>query len=279
MTLRFAIRDDDICFHTSADMLKNLYGNVVNKCPISFSCIPLVGGYDVDNYTPEKWRQFDLQWRDWQTKEILPLGKNTAVVALLKKWCLEGHATVMLHGIHHDLFEFMQKKDFDKEIEKAKHYLEVLFSRPVVTCSPPNNSLGVQATRGLIKNGFNILTAFGHLPNERPFSISNYLNFLQLFVLYLRYGKRLRLCHPLNFGTHQEQGCYEIGPSTNFDELMRGFEYSLHRGGNFVIATHYYHLSASPNLHEMLLEILEFARNQSKRKVEFVKAEKLFRKL
>jgi peptidoglycan/xylan/chitin deacetylase (PgdA/CDA1 family) len=278
MTLRFAIRDDDICFHTNSKMLHELYSDISKVCPVSFSCIPLVGGYDVDNYTPNKWSQLDSQWRLWQTREILPLGENRALVTLLKDWCTSGQATIMLHGIHHDLYEFVRDKDFTREIQEAKQYLEELFVRPVVTCSPPNNSLGKQATLGLIRNGFNILTAFGHLPKERPASVRNYLNFLRLIILYSRYGRRYRLRRTLNFGTHEEQGCYVIGPSTKFADLISGLEYALRRGGNFVVATHYYHLSANPALLEMLSDLVVFASKQSRRKVDFVTAEKLFGK-
>jgi len=279
MTLRFAIRDDDVCFHTNPDQLHDLYNEINQICPISFSCIPFVGGYDVDNYLPEKWEQFDLQWRDWQTKEILPIGDNLKLVELLKDWCSDNRATIMMHGIHHDLYEFLQDKDFKEDIREAKQYLEGLFSRSVTTSSPPNNSLGPAATKGLIHNNFNILMAFGHLPKERPISARNYLNFVRLLFFYFKYRKRLRLTKPMNFGTHQEQPCYEIGPSTTYEGLVAGFEFALAKGGNFVIATHYYHLVANKGLHKMLIDIVAHANNQSPGKVEFVCAEELFETL
>ena len=276
MTLRFAIRDDDVCFHTNHDQLYHLYNEISQICPISFSCTPFVGGYDVDNYLPEKWEQFDLQWRDWQTKEILPIGDNLKLVELLKDWCTNDRATIMMHGIHHDLYEFLQDKDFEEDVREAKQYLEELFSRAVTTFSPPNNSLGSTATKGLIHNNFNILMAFGHLPKERPLSVINYLNFIRLLFLYFRFGKRFRLTAPMNFGSHQEQPCYEIGPSTRYEVLVAGFEFALARGGNFVVATHYYHLAANQPLHAMLQDIVELANKQPPGVVEFVPAEKLF---
>jgi len=69
-----------------------------------------------------------------------------------------------------------------------------------------------------------------------------------------------------------------IGPSTKFADLISGLEYALRRGGNFVVATHYYHLSANPALLEMLSDLVVFASKQSRRKVDFVTAEKLFGK-
>lgn len=276
MRLRFAVRDDDVCFHTDVRLLQRLYGDISRDCPISFSCIPFVGGYDVDGFTPEKWAQFDLQWREWQSKEVLPIGDNHELVSLLRGWCAEGRATVMLHGIHHDLYEFTQAKDFREDIRTAKCYLENLFSRSVTVASAPNNSLGSCATRGLAQNGFDILTAFGHLPEERPAGIRNYLNFARLLLLYLYFGKRFRLTRPLDFGSHREQSCYEIGPSTRYDELVAGFEFARRRGGNFVVATHYYHLSANSALHGMLLDLVRLAKMQPPGEVEFVPAEQLF---
>ena len=276
MTVRFAIRDDDICFHTNFEVLRDLYADLSRICPISFSCIPFVGGFDVDNYPPEKWAQLDLQWRNWQTREILPVGMNHELIALLRNWCASGQATIMLHGIHHDLYEFSHGKDFYSDVHEAKLYLEALFERSITVASPPNNTLGPSATVALARNGFDVLTAFGHRPVERPASMRNYLNFSRLLFLYLRYGHRYRLNRPLDFGTHMEQGCYEIGPSTKFSDLVNGFEYVRQRGGNFVVATHYYHLSANSALREMLSDIVAFANKQPRGEVNFVTAEQLF---
>jgi hypothetical protein len=275
MSVRFAVRDDDVCFHTNVDALRSLYADVIRTCPISFSCIPFVGGFDVENYPASKWEQFDLQWREWQTKEMFPLGGNRELVAQLREWCGQGRATIMLHGIHHDLYEFMQRKDFFEEVRAARQYLESLFDRPVTVASPPNNSLGRSAAVALADNGFNVLTAFGHRPSERPASLRNYVNFSRLLALYAFNGTRYRLRHPLDFGTHKEQGCYEIGPSTSFVDLARAFERVVSRGGNFVVATHYYHLAAQPPLRQMLTDIVALAQGQSSA-VEFVTAEQVF---
>lgn len=276
MGIRFAIRDDDVCFHTSVPMLRALYEDVSRTCPVSFSCIPYVGGFDVDNYPPSKWQQLDLQWRAWQTKEIFPLGENRELVNLLRQWCREGRATIMLHGIHHDLYEFMQRKDFVEDIREARRYLEDLFGSPVTVASPPNNSLGPSAAVALARNGINVLTSFGHRPSERPPSLRNYLNFSRLLALYAVSGTKYRLARPLDFGTHKEQGCYDLGPSTTFAALANGFERTMRQGGNFVVATHYYHLAALPALQQMLLDIVARARAQPAGAVEFVTAERVF---
>ena len=211
MSVRFAIRDDDVCRHTQVDVLRSLYDDVSQVCPISFSCIPFVGGFDVDNYPPSKWEALDLQWRGWQTKDIHPLDRNAALVAQLREWCDSGRATIMLHGIHHDLYEFMQVKPFERDIREAKRYLEDLFGRSVTVASAPNNSLGPSAAKGLADNGLDLLTAFGHRPHERPPSVRNYWNFLRLSLLLLRHGRRYRVTRPLDFGERREQPCYEIG--------------------------------------------------------------------
>lgn len=275
MTLRFAIRDDDICFHTNAAELREIYEDITAVCPVSLSCIPFVGGYNVDGFTSENWAQFDRRWRNWQTKEVYPLGKNAILVDLLREWCDAGRATLMLHGIHHDLYEFTRERDFVADISAARVYLENLFDRSIRIASPPNNSLGPAATKGLAANGFDLLIAFGHRPNERPVNVRNYLNFVRLLVFYFRYGKRFRLTQPLNFGRHREQPCYEIGPATRYSDLLAGFEFALARGGNFVVATHYYHLSETPGLRIMLRDLVDYAANFED-EVRFVTAERLF---
>ncbi len=274
--MKFAIRDDDISYHTDVNILRYLYEDISKVCPISFSCIPYVGGYDIESFTPDKWSQFDVQWIKWQTSEIYPIDKNKELISSLREWCDNDRASIMLHGIHHDLFEFTQDKDFSNEIGGAKKYLEGLFKRRVCVASPPNNSLGVSATLALEENNFNILTAFGHYPNERPFSVKNYLNFARLLHLYFIHGKKKRLTHPLVFENHSEQPCYEIGPMTKYEDLVSGLKFSIKNNGNFVVATHFYHLYDNPNLHTMLKDIVALAKELAPNQVEFVSAENLF---
>ena len=132
MSLRFAIRDDDICYHTNSEELQSIYHEINKICPISFSCIPFVGGFDVKSFTSEKWAQFDEQWLEWQTEEIFPIGQNKELISLLKSWCGEGKATIMLHGINHDLFEFEQNRDFSIEIKRQDFILNNCFQEKLM---------------------------------------------------------------------------------------------------------------------------------------------------
>ena len=276
MTLYFAIRDDDVCYHTDPKILETIYGNISKKCPISFSCIPYVGGYDIDNYDEKQWGKYDKAWIKWQTKEVFPIGENKELVKFLKKWCHQNRATLMLHGVNHHLNEFTKLKEFDTIIKQAKNYLEKVFAREIFTCSPPNNSLNRASSKALAKLNLNILTSFGHLPNEREFSYSNVKNFFILLFLFIRHKRRIRLTKPLNFKTHLEQPCYGLGPNTNFKEVMEGLKNSIRYGGNFVIALHYYQIASDKVLLNNLLELIEYAEKQKKREVKFVAAEEIF---
>ena len=276
MSLRFAIRDDDVCFHTDPQELKWVYGQISLSCPISFSCIPFVGGFDVDGYDDKKWGLFDERWLSWQTREVFPIGENTALISLLKQWCLNKQASIMMHGINHDLYEFRQNRDFEQDVREAKLYLEKVFCRNIKAFSAPNNSLSARASKSLSRNNLDLLTAFAHLPHERPISFRNYLNFIKLLKLYIQFGKRYRLLNPLNFGGHKEQPCYTLGPSTTFEEIANGFDFAVKRGGNFVIATHYYHLSEQSELLRKLEDLIDIAKAQPKGAVEFVTVEELF---
>ena len=276
MTLLFAIRDDDVCYHTDPQILKNIYDDISKICPISFSCIPFIGGFDVDSYDDEQWSKYDKSWIKWQTKKIYPIGKNKKLVKFLKEWCHEQRATIMLHGINHDLNEFTQIKDFNKIIYEGKSYLEKVFLKKIKVASAPNNSLNSLSSSALAKNKFNILTSFGHLPNERQMTFSNIKNFITLFILFLKFRRRIRLTKPLNFKSHLEQPCYGIGPNIDFKEVMEGLKYAIKRGGNFVVASHYYQLSSDKNLLDNLIELINYAKQQTYREVKFVKAEDLF---
>lgn len=274
--MRFAIRDDDVCYHTDPNALRALYEKLSERCPISFGCIPWVGGFEVDAFPPEKWAQLDDAWIPWQTRESYPLDGNQALVNLLAEWCRTGRATVLLHGLHHDLYELAQDRPFEADIAAARRFLEELVGQPVCVASAPNNSLGPAATRALERSGFDVLVAFGHLPRERPAGVRSYWGFLRLLALYARHRRRLRLTRPLYFGGHQEQPCYDLGPNSNVDEIFRGVEHAARAGGNFVVATHYYHLAVQPELHRTLLELVAHAERVTGGEVHFVAAEALF---
>ena len=279
MNLLFAIRDDDICYHTDPDILENIYSEISEICPINFSCIPFIGGFDLDNFSHDDFNLYEKHWRNWLTKRIYPIGDNKRLVNFIRDWCKLGKASVMLHGINHNINEMTQNKNFENIIYEAKKYLEKIFDMDIQVASPPNNSLGVKAVRGLYKNNFNILTSFGHYPNERPLSIYNFYNFLCLLKLYFTKGKKFRLLKPLNFGTHYEQPCYGLGPNTSFDDLLNGLHYSIKNGGNFVVATHYYHLYQNKSLLNDLKKLIDFAVKQNTGIIQFVKANKLFKEL
>ena len=50
----------------------------------------------------------------------------------------------------------------------------------------------------------------------------------------------------------------------------------IKNNGNFVVATHFYHLYDNSNLHTMLKDIVELAKELAPNQVEFVSAENLF---
>ena len=84
--LKFCIRDDDICYHTNSDELHNLYKDIIEICPVSFSCIPYIGGFEIDQFDDEMLTLYDNHWRTWITSEIYPIDKNLKLIKLLKNW-------------------------------------------------------------------------------------------------------------------------------------------------------------------------------------------------
>lgn len=274
--MRFAIRDDDICYHTKAEDVELLYGDVSRICPISFACIPFVGGYPVDQYTQNDWNALDEWWKKHQTCDIYDIAENVELVVLLRKWVCDGRATIMLHGIHHRLFEFSSNQDLTHEIRLARQHLSKLFHCSINLATPPNNTLSKSSTLALAKNNMNILVAYGHTPRERPISLSGLWSFARLFGFFLRHGKRLRYPYPLTFSSHKEQACYHLGPGDSYLELERGLKYSFQTGGNFVVGTHFYHLLENIDLQNILHQLLEKAQALAGDKKCFVRAEQLF---
>ena len=110
MNLLFAIRDDDICYHTDPDILENIYSDISEICPINFSCIPFIGGFDLDNFDNDDFNLYEKHWRNWLTKRIYPIGDNKRLVNFIRDWCKLGKASVMLHGINHNINEMTQKE-------------------------------------------------------------------------------------------------------------------------------------------------------------------------
>lgn len=275
--MKFAIRDDDICFHTDNVLLTETYQEILKLCPVSFSCIPFVGGFDVDRYDERQWSLYDEQWVKWQTKEIFPLADNRALYELLKKWLKDGSISIMLHGIHHDLNEFCRQQSMRSEIEKGIAYLEEIFSVKVGVVSPPNNSLSRAVAQDLDDLGLNLLIAFGHTPDERLLDNHNIKNFLRYLALFAVHKRRLRLTTPVRFRNHWEMPCYTLGPNSDVDELFRGLERTVREDGTFVLATHYYHLFKDQRLTETIRSLIGRARSLTSDKVKFVRAEEIFR--
>lgn len=257
--MKFSIRDDDICYHTRAEDIVELYGDISRTCPVSFSCIPYVGGYPIHDYQQRDWHALDLWWRERQTCEIYDIAKNKELVSLLSEWVKDGRATIMLHGIHHSLYEFDTKRDMTNEIKLAREHLSNLFGCPVVVATPPNNTLSAMSAKSLAVNNMNVLVAYGHTPFEREISPKSLWSFLKLFYFFLKNGKRLRYPHPLEFSQHKEQACYHLGPEETYEELKLGLDYAHQENGNFVIGTHFYHLLADDVLRSILDRLVKRA--------------------
>ena len=274
--MKFAIRDDDISYFTDPVKLENLYIDIIQDCPISFSCIPFLGGNNDDLNDPETRSKYDKQWLDWISPDEKLIGENEELVNLLRKWCDQGRGTIMMHGVHHDLCEFTQNKNFTDEVKKAKQYLERLFSRDVLVFTPPNNSIGISGVHAIEENNMDIMLSFGHMPNERPYRLDNIINFTRLLKLYLFNGKTRRTLKPLRFKGHKEQGCYDLGPNTKYDEIMDGLKHAARKNGNFVIATRHYHLFDGPELLGQRKSIIQSAKDLTGNKVKFVFAEEIF---
>ncbi|MBX3065963.1 MAG: DUF2334 domain-containing protein [Anaerolineae bacterium] len=107
--LRGIIRDDDVSFFTTPELLEAIYARVWERnIPVCFSVIPAhkaniliprrVG--DPDPYDPNVPPHYRGQDRDF------PITENKELVIYLREKAKRGHIEIVHHGYNHDWYEF-----------------------------------------------------------------------------------------------------------------------------------------------------------------------------
>jgi len=268
--MKFAIRDDDINYFTQPEELEKVYDDIWDLVPTSLSVIPFVGGGETGAIPPEHWR----------SEKIFPLEENIELVNFLREQLSKGRISLTLHGYshrdYHRGYEFEAGENLFAKVKEGKDYLEGLFDVGIKTFVPPHNSLSRAGAQAVIDNGLNILMAYSHWPWERPFEMANFINFSKVLWFWLRYGKSKRYPNTLCFSRHKEFGCYTLHPKMSLQELKKGLEFAMKRGGNFCLATHYYTLIEDSHLLAILKEFVSYTKRLGEGEIEYVKADRLF---
>ena len=239
----FAIRDDDISYFTTPEQIEEIYNEIWDICPISFSMVPF-HGCTKTGAIPQEY---------WEGEQMFPIGKNRLLVDFLTEKIRNGKVCITLHGHNHkdnpDGYEFETGINLVSKVRDGKKYLEKLFGCPIRVFVPPHNRVSKEGLRAVIKNNL-------HLANVPPFRHRD--KFLHASVIIPSVRRLLLKCrhrgkpYPfvLNFGDHKELQCHGLVPRTQLQELLKKFEFCYQMNGAFVLAAHYWEYDAPCINHE-----------------------------
>jgi hypothetical protein len=269
--MKFAIRDDDTCYFTSAATLERVYHDVWDLVPVCLATVPFAIGYERAGIPSEQ----------WHSGEAFALERNGELVAALNQLLAARRVTVALHGYTHQDFpdgsEFQAAPDPERRVREGLQYLLGVLRTNISVFVPPHNAL---SKRGLSAVGAARLNILGSLlsfrPSIRAWDRTTPGNWWRVrrFRASTGRAKSDRFVYPyvLRYAGHAEFGCHSLIPGTALKELVAGFEEARRVGGDFCLATHYWEVSDA--MKTVMLRLLDHAGRYSD--VRFVAAEDLF---
>jgi hypothetical protein len=265
----FLIRDDDICFFTSPEELKNSWEWYLTDhfSKLNLAVIPYVN-------PSEFGRPGD---------SICPIGENAKLTGYLKQGIKKKKIEILLHGYSHAScdgrfeFESRDRKELSEKIRAGKDYLEDLFHIKICAFVPPHNALSKEGLEAVRENGLNILSS---VPSS-PFRIGLDSQRLSFFVKRKFFSFRYRKClkgkfvYPflIRFTTLTNLDCLSLIPTKfRVDDLLNFYRIVKKRRGIYCLATHYWEIEDNNKK-----TIHEFIKNISKDpEVRFVLASDIF---
>lgn len=300
--MQVAIRDDDTSYLTSPDDLDVAFGDVWDIAPVSLAIVPFVGesymtitGEAARLGKPMTKREVLQLVRDLESQSIIPLHResgrgaeglhplheNAALVDKLDALLRSGRISAMLHGYSHAFYpggyEFEVGPDLRDKTRAGREYLQATLRTSIDVFVPPNNSLSCSGTQAVVGCGITgILTAYSHLPWERPLDMRNLTNFARMLGFWAIHRKRMRYPRPLDFGTHKEMPCYPLHDNVTFDEVIAAFEGSKRHGQAFCVSSHIHTLVDQPRIRDVLTSFVHTIAREYPADVQFVRASELF---
>lgn len=235
--MKFAIRDDDICYSTKPEELEKVYGKIWGKIPVSLSVIPF--------------------------HKKSPIGDNKKLVSFLKKKIKENKISIMLHGYSHKDnprgHEFEIGKDLYRKVKEGKRHLEQLFDVDITTFVPPHNALSRKGLRAVVRNKLNIIGVSSFRLTRRDFGFGNIVPYLRMKSFSLRYGRIYP--YVLDFGNHKEANFHSLNPPVKYRYLKKELDFVHKVNGVFILSTHYWEILK----HKQLNKDLKLIINQIKK--------------
>lgn len=305
--MKFAIRDDDLNYFFTPEIVEKNLSEVWDICPVSMSVIPFVKG-QWDKNT----RLLDDVGNTGVTQDIIefvkadsviyPISENVALVEYIKNKIEEGKLYLTLHAIHHrneddilpEVFnnyaigaEFYTNQDLTHKLINAIAYCESVFSQSIEIFTPPQNLYSKKAVLALQNTGLHICgyPYFNKRKIKETISILGFINFMKIIshrlltrisgVGNVPYPERMILAGSVEIIDHQS-----LQPGTCIEQLYRSFDYAHKYSKHFVLSTHSYSLSSKmigseQTMKDVLIDLLNYAR--SKPGVQFVPLNSLFK--
>jgi len=285
--MRFAIRDDDTCYFTSPEDLKEAYVDLWGKIPISLAVIPFV-----------KARKAPFIPKDYQNSgKEYPIGENQELVSFIRKGIKRGNVSIMLHGYNHEYYpepEFVAGKNLAEKVKRGKKYLEDIFEVEIKTFVPPGNKISARGFRAVKECGLNLL--YYPTPLGRPFGIKKWLIFFKDLLFKYKESECstidfIKNCYkfwikkdreifmpmsPFIFeiDSIKEFNCVSLVDTTPLDNVLRNIDIAHKYDANFCLAVHY-HAFKRNIFRNKFRKILNYL--SKLQKVKFVHVDDIFR--
>lgn len=269
--MRFAIRDDDTCFFTKPEELERLWKPFWGTVGISLAVTP---------FAVESFHLGDVH-RFYQDTRPRALGGNPELVAWLRERQAGGAVSVMCHGYTHEyrrtapdklVEEYVWKPAgrLARETASARDYLAGVLGRPVRTFVPPGNGISRAAIESVRPFFHQVLAAFSlrRLTDFRP-----EFEYARNYITRLYHQIRYRSANP--FGETVSgvslRPSYALTPGVSWESLAARFDLCRRLSADFVVAVHYWEVTAS--MRDLLLRLVDRARAANYR---FVHCDDLF---
>jgi len=254
------IRDDDISYFTTPQVLENVWGKWYGKVNILFAVTPFM----------VEMEEFNIKNREFSSHQLgkkeFDISKNTELIEYIKMLLSKGYIEIGLHGYNHryivnnnNLIAEYDVDDesllYDKSL-KAKAYLERLFHTKIDTFIPPDNAVSRSAMKVLSKSGFNkILRAFPIKYIDTKFSF----NFIYFWLKRVIFKYKYNLVYSKSYfnGYLYEEASY-LYKGQSLEILINDYKIFKKHNLPFTIATHYWELDGSmkENLDNFLESII-----------------------
>lgn len=273
---KIAIRDDDCSYWTTPDELESVYGKYWKKgIKVSFSVVPYA--YNLINN--------DNRSEMYHIDNPKYIYENESLVKYLKDKIKMGQVEIMQHGYDHSYYVryngksyFLDKKTREninvkdeviylpecihkndeiikRDIIKGKEILEDTFDTEIKIFVPPSNAIRAYVVEEVASLGMNIsgtiMPAF-----NRTKTIQSYRIYINKLLWHIR-NKKISYPFIMNYETHKELAGTTVSPSMNKQNFWEKYDYCKHNELPFLLATHYWEINKTEEMHDYFDYILE----------------------